>query len=61
MTTRAGEGWRILEKASELAAQGEQFALATELDPNYADAWAQYAYALSLSNPSLLGGCQLHR
>lgn len=29
MTGRAGDGWQILEKASELAKQGEQFALAT--------------------------------
>ncbi|MGD2101540.1 MAG: XdhC family protein [Acidimicrobiia bacterium] len=29
MTSRAGDGWQILEKASELARQGEQFALAT--------------------------------
>ena len=29
MTSSAGDGWQILEKASELARQGEQFALAT--------------------------------
>lgn len=29
MTGRAGDGWHILEKASELAKQGEHFALAT--------------------------------
>jgi xanthine dehydrogenase accessory factor len=29
MTGQAGDGWKILEKASELARQGEQFAIAT--------------------------------
>ena len=29
MTSRSADGWQILEKASELATQGEQFALAT--------------------------------
>ncbi len=29
MNPRPGEGWRVLEKASELADQGVSFALAT--------------------------------
>ncbi|MDX1600961.1 MAG: hypothetical protein R3191_05555, partial [Anaerolineales bacterium] len=32
-----------------------QFALATELDPAYADAWAYYAYSLSVSGPEEMG------
>ncbi|MDX1571499.1 MAG: hypothetical protein R3200_13530, partial [Xanthomonadales bacterium] len=32
-----------------------QFALATELDPGYADAWAYYAYSLSISGPEEMG------